>query len=132
MPETPSASRRRFLSAAATGVLGAVSGPTTVTRGIDKETVPRSGPLERSLEPVERTVVEYMAERGIPAGALGIGRDGDVLAERAYGWYDPDFTAPLTTDALFRIASVTKPITRAAVHRLVGTGRLAYDDLSDP
>lgn len=121
-------SRRQFLSAAATGVLGAVSGPIGVGRGIDAETVPRSGSIDGTLEAVERTVVEYMAERAVPGGALGIGRNGDVLAERAYGWDDPDQTAPLTTDALFRIASVTKPITRAAAHRLVRHDRLAYDD----
>ncbi len=51
-----------------------------------------------------------------------------VLYEGAFGVADIATGRPLTSDALFRIASMTKPVTSVALMQLVEQGRLGLDD----
>ena len=51
-----------------------------------------------------------------------------VLYQSAFGVADVATGRPLTTDALFRIASMTKPITSVALMQLVEQGRIGLDD----
>jgi methyl acetate hydrolase len=51
-----------------------------------------------------------------------------VLYQSAFGVADVATGRPLTTDALFRIASMTKPVTSVALMQLVEQGRLGLDD----
>ena len=51
-----------------------------------------------------------------------------VLYQGAFGVADVSTGRPLTTDSMFRIASMTKPITSFALMQLVEQGRSALDD----
>lgn len=51
-----------------------------------------------------------------------------VLYQSAFGVADVATGRPLTPDALFRIASMTKPVTSVALMQLVEQGRLGLDD----
>jgi methyl acetate hydrolase len=51
-----------------------------------------------------------------------------VLYENAFGVADVSTGRPLTRDALFRIASMTKPITSVALMQLVEQGKIGLDD----
>jgi len=51
-----------------------------------------------------------------------------VLYKGAFGVADVATGRPLTTDAIFRIASMTKPVTSVALMQLVEQGRLSLDD----
>src|SRR5262245_24561028 len=51
-----------------------------------------------------------------------------VLYQGAFGVADVATGRPLTTDALFRIASMTKPVTSLALMQLVEQGRIGLDD----
>ena len=51
-----------------------------------------------------------------------------VLYQGAFGVADVATGRPLTTDAIFRIASMTKPVTSVALMQLVEQGRLSLDD----
>src|SRR5258708_27522157 len=51
-----------------------------------------------------------------------------VLYRGAFRVADVATGRPLTTDALFRIASMTKPVTSVALMQLVEQGRLGLDD----
>lgn len=69
---------------------------------------------------------EFVDDRSVP-GAVGLVARGDraeiaAVGSLAYGG------APMPQDAIFRIASITKPITAAAVMLLVDEGRIALDD----
>jgi CubicO group peptidase (beta-lactamase class C family) len=69
----------------------------------------------------------FMEERGIACGSLAVARDGRLVLARGYTWSAG--VVPSTQPAsLFRTASVTKPITAAAVLRLVQDGRLRPAD----
>ena len=54
-----------------------------------------------------------------------------VIYEGAFGVADVGTKRPLTKDALFRIASMTKPITSVALMQLVEQGKLGLDDPAD-
>lgn len=71
---------------------------------------------------------DFMAERGIEAGLLGIMKDGCIVYERSFGWRDESHTVPLPEDAMMRIASCGKPITAAAIYKLADTGAISLGD----
>lgn len=58
-----------------------------------------------------------------------IARDGKVVDVHASGFQDLESKTPMRTDTLFRIASMTKPVTTVAVMMLYEEGKL---QLSDP
>ena len=55
-------------------------------------------------------------------------QDGQPVYERAVGVRDPRNGEPLRMDDLFRIASMTKPVTSVATMMLVEEGRIDLDD----
>ncbi len=69
-----------------------------------------------------------IAGRHYPGAVIHIERDGKLLAKRVAGLIDPETGAPMTEDALFRIASMTKPIVSTLALMLVEQGRLGLDD----
>jgi len=64
----------------------------------------------------------------IPGASLAIARDGKLIFARAYGWADEANGKPVLPDSLFRIASLSKPITAAAILRLAQENKLRLDD----
>jgi CubicO group peptidase (beta-lactamase class C family) len=69
------------------------------------------------------------ADKGvIPGAILLVARQGKVAWFETVGVRDPATRAPMTRDAIFRIYSMTKPITSLAVMMLVEDGKLALGD----
>ncbi|MEU8715914.1 serine hydrolase domain-containing protein [Streptomyces sp. NPDC048663] len=69
---------------------------------------------------------KYVAEGAFPGAVAVVDRAGDVETV-AVGSAGPADPAPLRADALFRLSSVTKPVTAAAVLALVDDGVLTLD-----
>jgi len=65
---------------------------------------------------------------GTVPGAVGLVARGDDVEVVAVGSADVEGTAPMARDSIFRIASITKPITAAALLTLVDEGRIGLDD----
>jgi CubicO group peptidase (beta-lactamase class C family) len=65
-------------------------------------------------------------------GAVGVVARGDRVEVAAVGSVDTAGTRAMARDSIFRIASLTKPITAAAVMMLVDDGRIALDGPVDP
>lgn len=77
-----------------------------------------------------RPVLEAFVERGELAGIVTLtSHRGEVVQSETIGWSDLEARTPMRSDSLFRIASMTKPITSVAALMLVEEGRIA---LSDP
>jgi methyl acetate hydrolase len=74
-------------------------------------------------------VLARAVERGDTPGVVGlvVNRDG-VVFEGASGKLDVARDLPLRTDAIFNIASMTKPVTSVAIMMLLEQGKLALDD----
>ena len=65
----------------------------------------------------------------LPGAVLLVARQGRVVMFEAVGVIDPATRAPMTKDAIFRIYSMSKPITSVAAMTLFEEGKLM---LSDP
>jgi CubicO group peptidase (beta-lactamase class C family) len=76
-------------------------------------------------------VLQAHVDDGSTPGAVALVATGDDVELAVAGSVDTDGTAPMARDTLFRIASITKPITAAAVMMLVDDGRLSLDDPID-
>ncbi|MCX4762013.1 beta-lactamase family protein [Streptomyces sp. NBC_01275] len=64
---------------------------------------------------------------GVVPGAVGLVARGDDVETVAVGSLDAEGSAPMTRESLFRVASITKPITAAALLTLVEDERLALE-----
>ncbi|MDB5961561.1 MAG: beta-lactamase [Massilia sp.] len=76
----------------------------------------------------------YLEEMTAPAGARYLGavsliaRDGVIVDVAAYGYRDIGRTEKLKSDAIFRIYSMSKTVTAAAVIMLVEEGKIGLED----
>lgn len=68
------------------------------------------------------------AESGLFSGSVIVAQDGRPLFRRAYGLANREWDIANTPETRFRIGSVTKQFTAAAILRLVDEGRLGLDD----
>lgn len=69
----------------------------------------------------------FRKERRIPALSAVIVRDGKIAWERAYGTSDDEGEVPATSDTVFWIASVAKPISATAILAEADAGRLTLE-----
>jgi CubicO group peptidase (beta-lactamase class C family) len=73
--------------------------------------------------------LQAFVDRGELAGVVTLtSRRGEIVQAEAIGWSDIETRTPMRADTLFRIASMTKPITSVAALMLVEEGRIALDD----
>ena len=115
--------RRAFLQ---TGTLATTALALPATWAAD-------GPGQADLtEAFDREMEAFMAARKIPGGALAVVKDRRLVLARGYGWADREKKLPVKTNSLFRIASVSKPITAVAVLKLVEAGKLTLDTQAFP
>ncbi len=76
------------------------------------------------LERLAAIIRQDVERKLIPGAVLVIARGGRVGYTQAFGWRDREAGAAMTSDAIFRIASMTKPITSVAAMMLSEEGRL--------
>ena len=90
--------------------------------------LPVSGSPVPELQVFDQTMQQFMADRSIKAGVLVVMKDGVIGLEHGYGWKDKTLQTPLQPDAMFRLASVIKPVTQAAIKKLIAEGTLSASD----
>ena len=83
-----------------------------------------AGRLKRLSERIE----EGIRNNELPGAIVLIARNGRIAHFEAYGWRDKEAKVPMTTDTIFRIASMTKPIVSVAAMILVEEGKLTLAD----
>lgn len=69
-------------------------------------------------------LMSHRYEAGQPGGVVLVMKDGKVLFRKAYGLASVELGVPMQPDMRFRIGSITKQITAAAVLKLVEEGKL--------
>ena len=107
-------------------------GSETVGPIVDPTTIPMTGTAVPELASFDRVITDLMKKWGIPGGAIAVVKDGRLVLARGYGYADVQANTPVAPDALFRIASVSKPVTAVAILRLVEEGRLDLDAKAFP
>lgn len=81
------------------------------------------------LQRVFDVLKEWTATDKVPAAALCVGRKGGIIEPQFFGRMRAAKDSPeIRKDALFLIASITKPVTVTAVMMLVERGLLTLDD----
>jgi N-acyl-D-amino-acid deacylase len=73
-------------------------------------------------------IEDFMKERDIPGGGLAVVKNRRLVYARGYGWADRDQKLTAAPESLFRLASVSKPITAVAVLKLVEQNRISLDE----
>ncbi len=87
----------------------------------------------RGFDPAKLTAIRPALGAFVDCGELAgvvtlTSRWGDIVQAEAIGWSDIESNSPMRPDTLFRIASMTKPITSAAAMMLVEEGKIALSD----
>jgi CubicO group peptidase (beta-lactamase class C family) len=95
--------------------------------------LPRAKPEEvgmssQRLAEIGKALNGEIAREQMPGAVVAIARKGKLVFFEAFGYRDKAANAPMTTDAIFNIASMTKPMTAVAALQLYEQGRLLMDD----
>ncbi len=81
----------------------------------------------RKLPAFDEVLLEHLEKSRCTAATLALMKNGRVVYSRGYGWLDLARTRPAPPDTPMRVASISKPITSAAVHKLFAAGQLAAE-----
>jgi CubicO group peptidase (beta-lactamase class C family) len=89
--------------------------------------------LPPALWPIAYRRIDQFIDRTIKAGEISgavtlVARNGKVVHLQAQGLADIASRKPMQKDSVFRIASMSKPVTAAATLMLVEDGKLRLDD----
>ena len=87
-----------------------------------------SGKSFRALASFDRLMRDFVRDNKMPGAALAVAKDGRLVYARAFGYADEELKQPLQPDSLFRIASISKPLTSVAILQLVEQGKLKLGD----
>ncbi|MBS1839723.1 MAG: beta-lactamase family protein [Acidobacteria bacterium] len=91
---------------------------------------PRTASTESShaaaIEHARNTAKEWLA-RGIPGFNVAVAIDGKIVYSEGFGLADLEERTPATQITKFRIGSISKPLTSAALMKLVEAGRIDLD-----
>ena len=80
------------------------------------------------LARIDRHLARYVEDGKIPCAQFVLSRQGQVVHQTVLGQQDPERGVALADDSVFRIYSMTKPITCVALMTLVEEGLIALDD----
>ncbi|MDE2851330.1 MAG: serine hydrolase [Acidobacteriota bacterium] len=80
------------------------------------------------LERIDGLVSESMEATQTPGISVAVQHRGELVLARGYGLADVENRVPATEHTVYRIGSVTKQFTAAAVMKLVLDGKVALDD----
>jgi len=80
------------------------------------------------LQRIHEMVMRHVAAHDISGAVSIVARKGRVVHYEAHGLMDIDSNKPMAKDALFRLASSSKPVTAAAILILLEEGKLKLTD----
>src|SRR5262245_39515233 len=82
---------------------------------------------DAALVDIDRVMENYRLDSHIPGMVWAIVQDGKVIHMKAAGVQEIDTRRPVSTETLFRIASMTKAFTALSVLKLRDDGKLSLD-----
>lgn len=88
----------------------------------------RIAKLRSALPEIDRIAREFVEKNHVPGAAWGIVVDGRLLHAGVAGLREVPSKSPVDTGTVFRIASMTKSFTAAAILRLRDEGKLSLED----
>jgi len=82
----------------------------------------------KASNPIDQVLRAAVNEKKIPGVVAMVAVADKVTYQGAFGKRDTTENIEMTADSIFRIASMTKPITSVAVMQLVESGRVKLDE----
>ncbi|MCA1389555.1 beta-lactamase family protein [Bradyrhizobium sp. BRP20] len=79
---------------------------------------------KQGLARLDNFFAREIAAKRVPGAVVAIARDGKLVHYKAYGLLDPAKGTPMPLDAIFALASMTKPMAAVAGLTLMEQGRL--------
>jgi serine beta-lactamase-like protein LACTB len=76
---------------------------------------------------IQAAANEFLKTSATPGVAIAVVLDGKTVWAQGFGKADLENSAPATPETLFRLASVSKPLTATAILQLVERGKLDLD-----
>lgn len=110
----------RLACLVAVALLATSCGPARDPAGQADAAGSPSAELESRLQPL-------VDAGAMPGAVVLVGRDDEVLARAVLGYRDLAASEPMTENTIFRLYSMSKPITSVAIMMLVEEGKLALD-----
>jgi N-acyl-D-amino-acid deacylase len=80
------------------------------------------------MRPFDDLMVSFLRHHQVPGAALAVVDGERLVYARGFGFADTDAKTPVLPTSLFRIASISKPITGVAILQLVQRGQLRLDE----
>ncbi len=114
--------RAAAIAALALAVLAMVAVPAAAQDQVWTQT----GEPVPGWEAVDDAIRTYMQTWNIPGAVAALSYQGRLIFTHGYTWDSPE-VEPVQPTSLFRIASMSKPITSVAIHQLIERGLLSYD-----
>ncbi|MCP4750460.1 MAG: beta-lactamase family protein, partial [Proteobacteria bacterium] len=105
--------------------VGADSSPAVELPRAKPETV---GMSSETLSEIKPAVQDFLDRKWIAGAVTLVARKGEVVYFDAMGFRDVENQAPMKTDTIFRIYSMTKPIASVALMILYDEGHFRLDD----
>jgi CubicO group peptidase (beta-lactamase class C family) len=118
--------RKTALLAAIT--LALLTGPAGAQAPLPSARPEQVGLSTERLGQLGQVLRQEIAKGKIPGAVALVARKGRIAYHEAFGARDPATRAPMTRDAIFRIYSMTKPVTSVAIMMLQEEGRLVLND----
>src|SRR6266498_2142331 len=83
---------------------------------------------DADLSLIDSRLGAYVQQQSIPGLSFAVTKGERLVFAKGYGYADKSLKQPVTPDSIFRIASISKPVTAVAVMELVEAGKLHLDD----
>lgn len=80
-----------------------------------------------SIEQVDHVVASFMSTYNVPGMSVAITRNGKLVYAKSYGKADIETGEDANNSSLYRIASLSKPITSITIMKFIEQGKLSMD-----
>lgn len=90
--------------------------------------LPTTGPADERLAAFDDLLTGFVTRHKIPGASLAVAKGGKLVYARGYGVAVAGEKRPVQPTSLFRIASISKPITAVGVLQLAERKKLKLDD----
>lgn len=82
----------------------------------------------QQADKVDDFIKSEMQKQNIPGVALAVIKDGKVIKNKGYGLANVETNTPITSETVFKIGSISKPIIAMGIMLLVEEGKISLDD----
>ncbi len=125
----PTISRRACLKRLAlAGSAGALPGLFPAVRAFAQKPESEHAPTEAERAAIADIARQFMDKYSVPGLSVAFARHGQMVFKEGYGFADKSTDERVTPAHLFRIASVSKPITSVAIFSLIEKARFNLHD----